>query len=102
MPGLDGKPEKGDFLIKTLEGTMRAMQGLKNSSLLECAFNIRLLIVLEIIMKKELKSKSFTEENALCNFVNEKQISQENIQAIVQTTVYDQVYITLYYWVITE
>ena len=53
-------------------------------------------------MKKELKSKSFTEENELCNFVNEKQISQENIQAIVQTTVYDQVYITLYYWVITE
>ena len=35
MLGLDGKPEKGDFLIKTLEGTMRAMQGLKNSSLLE-------------------------------------------------------------------
>lgn len=53
-------------------------------------------------MKKELKSKSFTEENALCNFVNEKQISQENIQAIVQTTVYDQIYVTLYYWVITE
>ena len=23
MLGLDGKPEKGDFLIKTLEGTMR-------------------------------------------------------------------------------
>ena len=35
MLGLDGKPEKGDFLIKTLEGTMRAMQGLKNSSLLD-------------------------------------------------------------------
>ena len=78
------------------------MQGLKNSSLLEWAFNIRLSIVLETIMKKELKSISFTDENALCNFVNEKQISQENIQAIVQTTVYDQVYITLYYWVITE
>ena len=53
-------------------------------------------------MKKELKSISFTDENALCNFVNEKQISQENIQAIVQTTVYDQIYVTLYYWVITE
>lgn len=53
-------------------------------------------------MKKELKSKSFTEENELCNFVNDKQISQENIQAIVQTTVYDQIYVTLYYWVITE
>lgn len=53
-------------------------------------------------MKKELKSKSFTEENALCNFVNNEQISQENIQAIVQTTVYDQIYVMLYYWVITE
>ena len=53
-------------------------------------------------MKKELKSKSFTDENALCNFVNEKQISQENIQAIAQTTVYDQIYVTLYYWAITE
>ena len=49
-------------------------------------------------MKKELKSISFTDENALCNFVNEKQISQENIQAIAQTTVYDQACITLYYW----
>ena len=53
-------------------------------------------------MKKELKSRSFTDENELCNFVNSEQISQENIQAIVQTTVYDQVYTTLYYWVITE
>ena len=53
-------------------------------------------------MKKEIKSISFTDENALCNFVNEKQISQENIQAIVQTTVYDQIYVTLYYWIITE
>lgn len=53
-------------------------------------------------MKKELKSISFTDENALCNFVNEKQISQENIQAIAQTTVYDQIYVMLYYWVITE
>ena len=53
-------------------------------------------------MKKEIKSISFTDENALCNFVNNKQISQENIQAIVQTTVYDQIYVTLYYWIITE
>lgn len=59
-------------------------------------------MILETKMKKELKSISFTDENALCNFVNEKQISQENIQAIVQTTVYDQIYVTLYYWVITE
>lgn len=80
---------------------MRTMQGLENSSLLEWTFK-KLSMALETIMKKELKSKSFTEENELCNFVNEKQISQENIQAIVQTTVYDQIYVTLYYWVITE
>ena len=59
-------------------------------------------MILKTTMKKELKSISFTDENALCNFVNEKQISQENIQAIAQTTVYDQIYVTLYYWVITE
>ena len=52
-------------------------------------------------MKKELKAECFTNVNELCSFVNEKKISQKNIQTIVETAVYDQVCITLYYWEIT-
>lgn len=52
-------------------------------------------------MKKELKSKSFIGENALCNFVNDRQITQENIQAIIQSIVCGQACVTLYYWEIT-
>lgn len=46
-------------------------------------------------MKKELKAECFTNVNKLCNFVNKKKISQENIQTIIETAVYDQVCITL-------
>ena len=40
-------------------------------------------------MKKELKAECFTNVNELCSFVNEKKISQENIQTIIETAVYD-------------
>lgn len=59
---------------------------------------LKLFRILETKMKKKLKAECFTNVNELCNFVNEKKISQENIQTIIETAVYDQVCITLYYW----
>ena len=48
-------------------------------------------------MKTELKRELFYSAKDLCNFVNENQITKENIQAIVEDSdVYD-----LFYWEIT-
>ena len=48
-------------------------------------------------MKTELKWELFHSAKDLCNFVNEHQITKENIQSIVEDSeVYD-----LFYWEIT-
>ena len=48
-------------------------------------------------MKTELKQAVFYSAKALCNFVNEHQITKENIQAIIEDAdVYD-----LFYWEVT-
>ena len=48
-------------------------------------------------MKTELKRELFYSAKDLCNFVNENQITKENIQAIVEDSdVYD-----LFYWEVT-
>ena len=49
-------------------------------------------------MKTELKRELFYSAKELCNFVNEDQITKENVQAIVEGS---EVYV-LFYWVITE
>ena len=49
-------------------------------------------------MKTELKRKIFDSAASLCNFVNEHNITKENIQAIIEDSdVYD-----LFYWEVTE
>ena len=48
-------------------------------------------------MKTELKRELFYSAKSLCNFVNEQQITKENIQTIVEDS---DVYI-LFYWEIT-
>ena len=48
-------------------------------------------------MKTELKRELFYSAKALCNFVNEHQITKENIQSIVEDS---EVY-ALFYWEIT-
>ena len=48
-------------------------------------------------MKTELKRELFYSACDLCNFVNEHQITKENIQAIIEDT---DVYI-LFYWEVT-
>ena len=48
-------------------------------------------------MKTELKRELFYNAQALCNFVNEHQITKENIQSIVE----DSGVYTLFYWEIT-
>ena len=48
-------------------------------------------------MKTELKRELFHSAKDLCNFVNEHQITKENIQAIVEDS---DVYV-LFYWEIT-
>ena len=48
-------------------------------------------------MKTELKRELFYSAKDLCNFVNEQQITKENIQTIVEDS---DVYI-LFYWEIT-
>ena len=45
-------------------------------------------------MKAELKRELFYSAQDLCNFVNEHQITKENIQAIVEDS---EVYV-LFYW----
>lgn len=48
-------------------------------------------------MKTELKQELFYSAKELCNFVNEHQITKENIQAIIEESeVYD-----LFYWEVT-
>ena len=49
-------------------------------------------------MKTELKRELFHSSWDICNFVNEHQITKENIQTIVEDT---DVYI-LFYWEVTE
>ena len=48
-------------------------------------------------MKTELKRELFHSAKSLCDFVNEHQITKENIQAIVEDS---EVYV-LFYWEIT-
>ena len=48
-------------------------------------------------MKTELKRELFYSAEALCNFVNEHQITKENIQSIVEAS---EVY-ALFYWEVT-
>ena len=48
-------------------------------------------------MKAELKRELFYSAKALCNFVNEHQITKENIQAIVENSGV----LVLFYWEIT-
>ena len=38
-------------------------------------------------MKKELKAEVFTDMRSLCDFVNTRQITQENIQSITEVSV---------------
>ena len=48
-------------------------------------------------MKTELKWELFYSAKELCNFVNEHQITKENIQAIVENSGV----LVLFYWEIT-
>ena len=48
-------------------------------------------------MKTELKRELFYSAKDLCNFVNENQITKENIQSIVE----DSDAYALFYWEIT-
>ena len=48
-------------------------------------------------MKTELKQKLLNSAASLCNFVNEHQITKENIQAIVENSGV----LVLFYWEIT-
>ena len=48
-------------------------------------------------MKTELKRKIFNSAKALCNFVNEHNITKENIQAIVENSGI----LVLFYWEVT-
>ena len=48
-------------------------------------------------MKAELKRELFYSAKDLCNFVNEHQITKENIQSIVEDS---EVY-ALFYWEVT-
>ena len=48
-------------------------------------------------MKTELKRELFGGATNLCDFVNEKKITKENIQAIVEDS---EVYV-LFYWEVT-
>ena len=48
-------------------------------------------------MKTELKRESFYSAKELCSFVNEHQITKENVQSIVEDS---EVYV-LFYWEVT-
>ena len=48
-------------------------------------------------MKTELKQELFYSAKELCNFVNEHQITKENIQSIVENSGV----LVLFYWVVT-
>ena len=49
-------------------------------------------------MKTELKWELFYGAKELCNFVNEHQITKENIQSIVENSGV----LVLFYWEVTE
>lgn len=49
-------------------------------------------------MKTELKSTFFYYNKQLCDFVNRKHITKENIQSIIE----NNGYFVLFYWEITE
>lgn len=49
-------------------------------------------------MKTELNRKRFDSAASLCNFVNENEITKENIQSIVEFVDC----LVLFYWEITE
>lgn len=49
-------------------------------------------------MKTELKSSFFYYNKHLCDFVNRKHITKENIQSIIE----NNGYFVLFYWEITE
>ena len=49
-------------------------------------------------MKTELKRELFYSAKALCNFVNEQQITKGNIQSIVENSGV----LVLFYWEVTE
>lgn len=49
-------------------------------------------------MKTELKRELFQSAANLCNFVNEHNITKENIQAIVENSGV----LVLFYWEVTE
>lgn len=53
-------------------------------------------------MRKELKTETFTDMRSLCDFVNARQITQENIQSITEVSVDGMAYTTLCYWETTE
>lgn len=53
-------------------------------------------------MTKELKAEVFTDMRSLCDFVNTRQITQENIQSITEVSVDGMAYATLCYWETTE
>lgn len=48
-------------------------------------------------MKTELKRELFYNAKSLCNFVNEHQITKENIQAVVENSGV----LVLFYWEVT-
>ena len=49
-------------------------------------------------MKTELKQEIFYSAKDLCNFVNEHQITKENIQSIAENSGV----LVLFYWEVTE
>lgn len=53
-------------------------------------------------MKKELKVAVFTDMRSLCDFVNARQITQENIQSITEVAADGMAYSTICYWETTE
>ena len=55
-----------------------------------------------VYMTKELKTEVFTDMRSLCDFVNTRQITQENIQSITEVSVDGMAYATLCYWETTE
>jgi len=55
-----------------------------------------------VYMTKELKAEVFTDMRSLCDFVNTRQITQENIQSITEVSVDGMAYATLCYWETTE
>lgn len=55
-----------------------------------------------VYMTKELKAEVFTDMRSLCDFVNTRRITQENIQSITEVDADNMAYATLCYWETTE